>query len=165
MDQTLKLCKIETSPSYRDDALSLRPNYWYVITRQPTVLHINCLKSSSYKQLCFPVDLVYLENDCEAMSTTLTLPGHSRLIKEDNSILAVNHAKIFILNYTQIRDFHLIQQILPHHLTDSELAIIDKSIPEVKHHSILVMKQKLQDIITEYPYVLPEYILKFSSQG
>ena len=54
MDQTLKLCKVETSPSYRDDALSLCPNYWYVITRQPTVLHINCLKGSSYKPLCFP---------------------------------------------------------------------------------------------------------------
>ena len=28
MDQTLKLCKVETSPSYRDNALSLHPNYW-----------------------------------------------------------------------------------------------------------------------------------------
>ena len=158
MDQTLKLCKVETSPSYRDDALSLHPNYWYVITRQPTVLHINCLKGSSYKPLHFPVNLVHLENDCEGISTTLTLPGHSRLIKEDNSILAVNHAKTFTLNYTQIQDFHLIQQILPHHLTNSELAVIDKNILEVKHHSILVMRQKLQKIITDYPYVLPEYL-------
>ena len=157
MDQMLKLCKVETSP-YRDDTLSLCPNYWYVITRQPTVLHINCLKSSLYKPLRFPVDLVCLENDCEGISTTLTLPGHSRLIKEDNSILAANHAKTFTLNYTQIRDFHFIQQILPHHLTNSELAVIDKSIPDVKHHSIPVMKQKLHNIITDYPYVLPEYL-------
>ena len=102
--------------------------------------------------------MVHLENDCEATSTTLMLPGHSQLIKEDNSILATNHGKLFKLNYTQIQDFHLIQQILPRHLSDSELAIIDKSIPDVKHHSIPVMKQKLQDIITDYPYVLPEYL-------
>ena len=122
------------------------------------MLHINCLKGSSYKPLHFPIDLVHLQNNCEGTSTTLTLPGHSRLIKEDNSILAVNHARMFTLNYTQIRDFHLIQQILPHHLTNSELAVIDKNIPEVKHHSIPVMRQKLHQIITNYPYVLPEYL-------
>ena len=108
LEQTSKLCKIETSLSYQDNALSLQPNYWYVITRQPTVLHINCFQSSSYKQLRFPVDVVHLKNDCEATSTTLTLPGHSQLIKEDNSILAKNHAKLFELNYTQIWDFNLI---------------------------------------------------------
>ena len=102
--------------------------------------------------------MVHLENDCEATSTNLTLPGHSQLIKEDNSILATNHAKLFKLNYTQIRDFHLIQQILPRHLSDNKLAIIDKSIPNIKHHSIPVIKQKLQDIITDYPYVLPDYL-------
>ena len=52
----------------------------------------------------------------------------------------------------------MIQQILPHHLTNSELAVIDKNIPEVKHHSIPVMRQKLQKIITDYPYILPEYL-------
>ena len=82
LEQTSKLCKIEISPSYWDNALSLRPNYWYVITRQPIVLHINCLQSSSYRQLHFPVDVVHLENDCEATSTTLTLPGHSQLIRK-----------------------------------------------------------------------------------
>ena len=87
--------------------------------------------------------MVHLENDCEATSATLTLPGHSQLIKEDNSILATNHAKLFELNYTQIWDFNLIQQILPRHLSDNELAIIDKSKADVKHHSIPVMKQKL----------------------
>ena len=158
LEKIKQQCKIQTSLSYQDHAVSLRSNYWYVITRQPTVLHINCLTSNSYKQLQFPADLIHLNDDCEAVSTTLMIPSHSQILNKDNEALSATHGIVFQLNYTKIHDFHVIQHILPHRLSEKELAMIDKNIPDVVQSTMQAMQEKIQNITTQYPYVLPEYL-------
>ena len=58
----------------------------------------------SYEKVQHPIDKIHLEDGCEATSATLVLPGHSRLIKEDN-YLARTHSVKFKLQYTEIQDF------------------------------------------------------------
>ena len=44
----IEACIVRTTPFISDQALSLEPNFWVVITQKPIVLHINCLQHTSY---------------------------------------------------------------------------------------------------------------------
>ena len=76
-EQVIKTCRVKTSPLLGDRAMTLELNYWVVITQTPTILHINCLKATTYLQVKYPRDIVHLQDGCEAASATLVLPGHS----------------------------------------------------------------------------------------
>ena len=71
----LKTCRVRTTPFVSDQALSLEPNFWVVITQKPIVLHINCLQQTTYKKVKYPIDIIHLEDGCEATSVTLVFPG------------------------------------------------------------------------------------------
>ena len=94
---------------------------------------------------------------CEATSSTLVLPGHSHLVKEDNSILN-SHSVQFTLQYTKVQDFDLIKQIIPQKLSPEQLKAIGDSIPEPQTSSIMTLQGQLKDINTNYPYVMPLYL-------
>ena len=93
-EQIIEACRVRTTPFISDQALSLEPNFWVVITQKPIVLHINCLQHTLCKKVKHPIDIIHLEDGCEATSATLVLPGHSHLIKEDN-YLARTHSVQF----------------------------------------------------------------------
>ena len=106
-----------------------------VITQKPIVLHINCLQQTTYKKVKYAIDIIHLEDGCEATSVTLVLPGHSCLITEDN-YLARTHSAQFKLQYIEIQDFQLLKQIFPRQLTPKELEKIGNNIPEPQTSSI-----------------------------
>ena len=95
----LTTCRVRTIPFIGDQALSLEPNFWVIITQKPIILHVNCLQQTTYQKVQYPIDIIHLDDGCEATSVTLVLPGHSRLIKEDN-YLARTHSVQFKLQYT-----------------------------------------------------------------
>ena len=111
-ERIIEACRVKTTPFISDQALSLEPNFWVVITQKPIVLHINCLQHMSYQKVQHPIDIIQLEDGCEATSTTLILPGHSHLIKENN-YLTRTYSVTFKLQYTEIQDFWLLKQIFP----------------------------------------------------
>ncbi|MCG8622264.1 MAG: hypothetical protein MJE68_09755, partial [Proteobacteria bacterium] len=156
-NQVTESCRVRTSPLVRDHAISLQPNYWVVITQAPRVLHIICLQTTTYLQVKYPIDIVHLQDGCEAQSSTLVLPGHSRLVKEDDSILN-SHAMSLTLQYTEIHDFDLIKQIIPEKLSPEELKLIGDSIPDPQTRSIKTLQGQLQNINTDYPYIMPFYL-------
>ena len=153
----IEACRVKTTPFISDQALSLEPNFWVVITQKPIVLHINCLQRMSYKKVQHPIDIIHLEDGCEATSTTLVLPRHSRLIKEDN-YLARTHSVTFKLQYSEIQDFWLLKQIFPRQLSPEELEKIGNSIPEPQSSSITKLQGQLKFINTNYPHSMPLYL-------
>ena len=153
----IEACRVKTTPFISDQALSLKPNFWVVITQKLIVLHINCLQRTSYKKVQHPIDIIHLEDGCEATSTTLVLPGHSHLIKEDN-YLARTHSVTFKLQYTEIQDFPLLKQIFPRQLSPEELEKIGNSIPEPQSSLITKLQGQLKFINTNYPHSMPLYL-------
>ena len=149
-ERSIEACRVRTTPFISDQALSLEPNFWVVITQKPIVLHINCLQCTSYKKVKHPIDIIHLEDGCEATSATLVLPGHSRLIKEDN-YLTRTHPVQFKLQYTKIQDFQLLKQIFPHQLTPKELEKIGNSIPEPQSSSITNITNYIANKLTWWP--------------
>ena len=121
------------------------------------MLHINCLQHTSYKKVKHPIDIIHLEDGCEATSATLVLPGHSYLIKEDN-YLARTHSVQFKLQYTEIQDFRLLKQIFPCQLTPKELEKIGNSIREPQSSSITKLQGLIRFINTNYPHSIPLYL-------
>ena len=121
------------------------------------MLHINCLQHTSYKKMKHPIDIVHLDDGCEATSVTPVLPGHSRLIKEDNYLARI-HSVQFKLQYTAIQDFRLLKQIFPHQLTPKELEKIGNSIPEPQSSSITKLQGWIRYINTNYPHSMPFYL-------
>ena len=49
---------------------------------------------------------------CEGIANTFNLPRHSRLAKENHGFVMNTQALTFQLNYTQVQDFQLIQEML-----------------------------------------------------
>ena len=121
------------------------------------MLHINCLQCTSYKKVKHLIDIIHLEDGCEATSATLVLPGHSRLIKEDN-YLTRTHSVQFKLQYTKIQDFWLLKQIFPCQLIPKELEKIGNSIPEPQSSSITKLQGRIKFINTNYPHSMPLYL-------
>ena len=156
-EQIIEACRVRTTPFISDQALSLEPNFWVVITQKPIVLHINCLQHTSYKKVKHPIDIVHEDNGCEATSVTLVLPGCSHLIKEDN-YLARTHSVQFKLQYIEIQDFWLLKQIFPRQLTPKELEKIGNSIPEPQSSSITKLQGQIRYINTNYPHSMPFYL-------
>ena len=156
-EQVIQTCRVKTSPLIGDLALSLEPNYWVVISRKPIILHINCLQTATYLQVKYPINIVHLQDGCEAASVTLVLPGHSRLVKEDN-FLVESHSVKLTLKYKEIQDFSLVKQIIPTHLSSEQLAAIGNSIPEPQVSSITKLQGQLQHINTSYPHSMPFYL-------
>ena len=109
------------------------------------------------KKVQHPIDIIHLEDGCEATSATLVLPGHSHLIKEDN-YLARTHSVKFKLQYTEIQDFWLLKQIFSHQLSPEELEKISNSIPEPQSSSITKLQGQLKFINTKYPHSMPLYL-------
>ena len=156
-EQVIKTCKVKTSPLIRDQAVSLEPNYWVVITQKPRILHINCLQMTTYLQVKYPTDIIHLQDGCEAVSATLVLPGHSRLVKE-NDFLVKSHSVKFKLQYTEIQDFNLVKQIIPTRLSPEQLKAIGNNIQEPQVSSITKLQGQLKHINTNYPYSMPLYL-------
>ena len=120
-EQIIEACRVRTTPFISDQALSLKPNFWVVITQKPIVLHINCLQHTSYQKVKQPIDIVHLDDGCEATSVTLVLPGHSRLIKEDNYLAKNSFSPIQIDNIQKFKISDYLSQIFPPQLTPKEL--------------------------------------------
>ena len=95
-------CNVKTTPFKNDYAVSLEPNYWLIASKKQIVLHINCLRDTTYLEIKSPIDVIHLEDGCEATSASLVLPGHSHLVKEDN-YLTKTHTVAFKLKYTPFK--------------------------------------------------------------
>ena len=153
-EKIMEICEVTTSPFVRDTAISLEPNFWVVVTQNPVILHVNCLKETTYLQPQYPIDILHLEDGCEATAATLVLPGHSRLVKEDQ-FLREGHAVQLTLEYEEFYDFQLVKQIIPHKLTPQQLKAIGEQIPEPQTVPLTKLKGQLLQINQNYPYQLP----------
>ena len=149
-ERIMETCEVSTSPFLRDTALSLEPNFWVVITQKPLVLHVNCLRETTYIQPQYPIDILHLNDGCEATAATLVLPGHSRLVKEDQ-FLREGHSLQLTLKYKELYDFQLIKQIIPHKLTPQQLKTIRERIPEPQTIPLIKLKGQLKQINENYP--------------
>ena len=65
-EQILKTCRVRTTAFVSNQALSLELNFWVESTQKPIVLHINCLQQTTYKKVKYPIDIIHLEDGCEA---------------------------------------------------------------------------------------------------
>ena len=153
-DKIIEKCKVSTSPFVRDTAISLEPNFGVIITQKPLVLHVNCLRDTTYLQPQYPIDILHLEDGCEATAATLVLPGHSRLVKE-NQFLREGHSVHLTLKYSELHDFQLIKQIIPRKLSPKQLKAIGEGIPEPQTVPITKLQGQLKQINENYPYQLP----------
>ena len=121
------------------------------------MLHIKCLQRTSYQKVQHLIDIIQLEDGCEATSPPLVLPGHCRLIKEHN-YLKRTHSVTFKLQYTEIQDFRLLKQIFPQQLSPKELEKIGNSILEPQSSSITKLQGQLRNINTNYLHSMPLYL-------
>ena len=153
-DQVLQNCRVSTSPFVRDTAISLEPNFWVVITQKPVILHVNCLRDTTYLQPKFPIDILHLNDGCEATAATLVLPGHSRLVKE-NQFLMTSHSIQLTLQYKELHDFQLIKHIIPRKLSPKQLEAIGKEIPEPQTMTLKKLQGQLKRVNENYPYQMP----------
>ena len=103
-----KICKVDLVNFTRDQALSSDSQFWAILTVQPTTMQVNCLTKTYYVELQHPLDIIFLEECCEASIASMLLPSCTVLSKEiDSAQLGIRQDQLK-LHYQKIQDFTII---------------------------------------------------------
>ena len=69
-------------PNEIHQALALDSQFWVIVTVKPTTMYITCLTKTFYIELQHPLDIIFLEESCEASTPSMLLPSCTTLSKE-----------------------------------------------------------------------------------
>ena len=75
-------CKVDLVNFTSDQALALDSQFWVIVTVKPTTMYITCLTNTSYIEIQHPLDIIFLEESCEASTSSMLLPSCTTLSKE-----------------------------------------------------------------------------------
>ena len=88
-----KICKVDLVNFTRDQALSLDSQFWAILTVQPTTMQVNCLTKTYYIELQHPLDIIFLEESCEASIASMLLPSRTVLSRRNRLIPTRNQTR------------------------------------------------------------------------
>ena len=158
--QTLvrKLCKVDLVNFTRDQAFSLDSQFWAILTVQPTTMQVSCLTKTYYVKLQHPLDIIFLEESCEASTVSMLLPSRTVLSKEvDSSQLGIRQDQLK-LHYQKIQDFTIISNTPIEKLTPQQLESKASYIPEMENISLNKFNTTMTEINEEYPWQMPVWL-------
>ena len=137
-----------------DLVILLDNSYWVTSIVKPTHLHVSCFTTSYYKELKHPLDITYLGDSCEGFTSTMLLPA-SNVIKINDPIqLHGNMGSFAQLNYSNVHDFTVFEDITITKVNISKLSSIP-DIPDFTDTTVVNLNKKLTEISLEYPWELP----------
>ena len=144
-------CILSVINQTQDEAHNINDNFWAISTLQDNKkLYITCLQYSYTIKFCFPYDVIYLPNGCEADAITFVLPYNNKLYVEP-SIEATEYKLGFNQSYLKINNFSLMQSLNISSLMDDKLQVLANKILEMKHVSIFNINSTLTKLRT-YPH-------------
>ena len=153
-----KLCKIDLVNFTRDQAFSLDSQFWAILTVRPTTMQVNCLTKTYYVKLQHPLDIIFLEESCEASTVSMLLPARTILSKEvDSSQLGIRQDQLK-LHYQKIQDFTIISNTRIEKLTPQQLESKASYVPEMKNISLDKFNATIAEINEEYPWQMPVWL-------
>ena len=153
-----RTCKVDLVNFTRDQALSLDSQFWVILTVQPTTIQVNCLTKTYYVELQHPLDIIFLEESCEASTASMLLPSRTVLSKEvDSSQLGARQDQLK-LHYQKIQDFTIIRNTPVEKLTPQQLESKASNIPEMENISLDEFNTTLTEINKEYPWQMPIWL-------
>ena len=152
--QTLvrKLCKVDLVNFTRDQVFSLGSQFWAILTVQPTTMQVSCLTKTYYIKLQHPLDIIFLEESCEASTVSMLLPSCTVLSKEvDSSQLGIRQDQLKLL-YQKISNTPIEK------LTPQQLESKASYIPEMENISLDKFNTTMTEINKEYPWQMPVWL-------
>ena len=153
-----KLCKVDLVNFTRDQAFSLDSQFWVILTVQPTTMQVNCLTKTYYVKLQHPLDIIFLEESCEASTVSMLLPSRTALSKEvDSSQLGIRQDQLK-LHYQKIQDFTIISNTPIEKLTPQQLEAKASYIPEMENISLDKFNTTMTEINEEDPWQMPVWL-------
>ena len=158
--QTLvrKLCKVDLVNFTRDQAFSLDSQFWAILTVQPTTMQVSCLTKMYYVKLQHPLDIIFLEESCEASTVSMLLPSHTILSKEvDSSQLGIRQDQLK-LHYQKIQNFTIVSNTPIEKLTPQQLESKASYIPEMENINLDKFNTTMTEINEEYPWQMPVWL-------
>ena len=75
-------CKVDLVNFTNDQAIALGSQFWVITTVKPTTMYITCFTKTFYIELQHPLDIIFLEESCEASTPSMLLPSCTTLSKE-----------------------------------------------------------------------------------
>ena len=153
-----KLCKVDLVNFTRDQAFSLDSQFWAILKVQPTTMQVNYLTKMYYIKLQHPLDIIFLEESCEASTVSMLLPSRTVLSKEvDSSQLGIRQDQLK-LHYQKIQDFTIISNTPIEKLTPQQLEAKASYIPEMENISLDKFNTTMTEINEEYPWQMPVWL-------
>ena len=111
-----------------------------------------------YVELQHPLDIIFLEESCEASTVSMLLPSCTVLSKEvDSSQLGIRQDQLK-LHYQKIQDFTIISNTPIEKLTPQQLESKASYIPEMENISLDKFNTTMTEINKEYPWQMPVWL-------
>ena len=121
-------------------------------------MQVSCLTKTYYVKLQHPLDIIFLEESCEASTVSMLLPSRTVLSKEvDSSQLGIRLDQLK-LHYQKIQDFTIISNTPIEKLTPQQLESKASYIPEMENISLDKFNTTMTEINKEYPWQMPVWL-------
>ena len=121
-------------------------------------MYITCLTKTFYIELQHPLDIIFLEESCEASTPSILLPSCTMLSKEVSQTKLGFQLEQLRLNYTDIKDFTAIKYTPLKRLMEDQLNKQVQEIPEIKDISLEKLSSTLSQIDSKYPWQMPTWL-------
>ena len=125
-------CKADLINFTSDQVLALDSQFLAIVTVKPTTMYITCLTKTSYVELQHPLDIIFLEESCEASTPSMLLLSCTTLSKEISQTKLGFRQEQLKLNHTDIKDFTAIKYMPLKKLTEDQLDKWVQEIPDIK---------------------------------
>ena len=67
-------CKVDLVNFTNNQAIAPDLQFWVITTVKPTTMYITCLTKTFYNELQHPLDIIFLEESCEASTPLCYYP-------------------------------------------------------------------------------------------
>ena len=121
-------------------------------------MQVSCLTKSYYVELQHPLDIVFLEESCEASTVSMLLPSRTVLSKEVDTVQLGLRQDQLKVHYQKIQDFTIIRNTPIEKLTPQQLESKAQYIPEIENIRLDKFNSTLAEINNEYPWQMPTWL-------
>ena len=125
------VCILSVVNQTQDEALNINNNFWEIsILQDDKKLYTTCLQYSYTIELCYPYDIIYLPDGCEANAKLLY---YHLTINIESSNEATEYILGFNRSYAKFDNFSSMQSLNISSLMDDKLQELAHKILQMKH--------------------------------
>ena len=159
LDKIKKNCKVKTSVQNTNMAYSLGGYLWAISSLVTEKLQICCMQQTSVVTIDPPLQIIDIDNGCEAFSSMIYIPAKSDLTTTMQSLTRSQFFLNYNFKYIKISTSVVFQNITMAKLTLEEKEQLKSRVKMLEPMNMDLLNKELQLIDENYPLSMPPWVI------